>query len=314
MSFKGNYKYFTNYNANAYTKGRGGHSIAEIVIHHWGVDGQRFIDVCNFFQSRNCQTSAHYVACAGNVACLVDCSDTAYHAGNWNVNQRSIGIECRPECSAEDIDTVAQLVAELWQAFPKCSRKLRIHKEFYATACPGRWESKLREIERLANDYLTGKKKVGEVAKPMFVTLKKGDIATISNHATHLKNGTVVTNEMKNKSSKIIEIINVQQSASKKAYLLEGLKDYVLEQDLEQARGKTPPTIVMLNIPSKNSEVKKTLGDVDNVVAHLDRIEKLTFGNARVQRGSEYVSVLQEIAEIRNCVDDLRKTLTRVFK
>lgn len=141
------YEYITKYNAKSFTKGREGHKIKEIVIHHWGVDGQTFEGVIDWF-TNNAPTSAHFVVEAGRVACLVDLSDTAYHAGNWLHNLESIGIECRPEMSEEDFATLVELVRYLFSEVGKV--RIVGHQDIVPTSCPGRYYARLPELRRLA--------------------------------------------------------------------------------------------------------------------------------------------------------------------
>lgn len=146
------YAYETKYDAKSFTAGRQGNSIIEIVMHHWGIDGQSHSGVVRFFTGA--ATSAHYVASAGKVSCLVNVADTAYHAGNWNVNLRSIGIECRPEMSAGDFETVAELIADIRKVYGNIP--LRIHKQYSNTACPGRWEAQIAKLSARANEIRSG--------------------------------------------------------------------------------------------------------------------------------------------------------------
>jgi N-acetylmuramoyl-L-alanine amidase len=123
-----------------------GRTIEEIVIHHWGVTGQKHDDVVKFFVSGPGATSAHFVASAGRVTCLVSPPDVAWHAGVWAENLKSIGIECRPEATPEDYRQVAELVA--WLRSQYGNLPLRAHREFHATACPGIWD--LARLDTLA--------------------------------------------------------------------------------------------------------------------------------------------------------------------
>lgn len=130
-------------------------SVDTIVIHHWGNDGQRFEDVCNFFAGGP-GTSAHFVVEAGRCAQLVDVKDVAWHAGDWNANSRSIGIECRPEMSPEDFETVAQVIADL-EVYYNRSFYVHGHMDFYNTECPGRWYSRLKDLIDRINAIKEGK-------------------------------------------------------------------------------------------------------------------------------------------------------------
>ena len=152
------YEYITSYNANAYTVGRMSngvqYSVDKIIIHHWGAEGQTFEGVCAWFESPSCQTSAHYVVEGGRVACLVNLSDTAYHAGDWGANLTSIGIECRPEMSDADLETVCELVAYLYKVYGELP--IYGHKDFSSTACPGKYYNKLDYIHDRALELMNG--------------------------------------------------------------------------------------------------------------------------------------------------------------
>ena len=131
-----------------YTPGRQGRKIVDIVVHHWGVDGQRHDDVVDWFcnPAKGAQTSAHFVVSGGRVHCIVSPTDTAWHAGDWDENLQSIGIECRPEATAADYKTVAELVR--WLRTQYGDLPLRPHKQFFGTSCPGRWD--LARLDREA--------------------------------------------------------------------------------------------------------------------------------------------------------------------
>lgn len=150
------YQDITEYNATSFTEAnRTIDDIDTIVIHHWGDDNQRFEKVCEFFASGP-GTSAHFVVEAGRCAQLVEIKDIAWHAGNWAANQRSIGIECRPEMSPEDFETVAQVIADL-ETFYSRSFYVHGHKDFFATACPGRWYDQLDRLIDRVNAIKEGK-------------------------------------------------------------------------------------------------------------------------------------------------------------
>lgn len=122
-----------------------------IVIHHWGVDGQSHTNVANYLCRPKGNSSAHYVASAGRVTMLVNPDNRAWHAGKGG-NPRGIGIECRPEMSAGDFETVAQLVAYLRGRYGNLP--LRGHKDFMNTACPGRWYGQLARLSARADQIL----------------------------------------------------------------------------------------------------------------------------------------------------------------
>jgi hypothetical protein len=80
-------------NYNNYTDDRRpySHPIRYIVIHD--TEGSCAATV-NWFQNSAAQASAHYIVCRdGRVIQMVHERDIAYHAGNWPINEESIGIE-----------------------------------------------------------------------------------------------------------------------------------------------------------------------------------------------------------------------------
>lgn len=61
---------------------------------------------------------------------------------------------------------------------------------------------------------------------------KVGDYVTLQHHATHYQTGQKILPAAKGKLYKIIQVKNVNQSNSKRAYLLEKIVSWVLEQDV----------------------------------------------------------------------------------
>lgn len=75
--------------------GRDGAPIQYVVIHYTDISYDRTLRA---FTNPNSQVSAHYVVRRdGHIAQLVGEADTAWHAGNYWFNQRSIGIEMELE-------------------------------------------------------------------------------------------------------------------------------------------------------------------------------------------------------------------------
>lgn len=153
---RGKYQYITEYDSYNYN---GAASVDAIVVHHWGVDGQKFNNVISALSGTR-EASAHYVLEDGKVACIIAPGLRAWHVayntyqrvmqGITDVNSHTIGIECRPECTAGDVETLCQLIAELWCDYGKVP--VYGHLDFMATACPGRYYSKLNAIVARAEE------------------------------------------------------------------------------------------------------------------------------------------------------------------
>jgi hypothetical protein len=85
----------------------------------------------------------------------------AWHCGNWAANQTSIGIETAGNYSSEDIDDKAlMLVAdtlgrpwdqELVEAGIPSGVSVYGHKDWFATACPGRIYNKINQLIDMIN-------------------------------------------------------------------------------------------------------------------------------------------------------------------
>lgn len=158
-----------------YSQGREGLAPDRIVLHHWGADGQSHDGVVDFFtRGPGSGTSAHYVVSAGRITQICHDYDTAYHAGNWQINLRSIGIECRPEASEEDVRTVAELVRRIrseWGNLP-----LSVHSDYYPTACPGRYHDLIDRINQLSQEEDTDMQLTDQVTRPDGHTATVNDV------------------------------------------------------------------------------------------------------------------------------------------
>ena len=127
-----------------YTPGRQGRSIDKIVLHHNA--GNLTVEGCHsVWQTR--EASAHYqVEESGRIGQLVWDADTAWHAGTWEANLTSIGIE-HADCSTSPwmigeatLDNGAHLTAALCRYYglgrPEYGRNVFFHSDFQATSCP----------------------------------------------------------------------------------------------------------------------------------------------------------------------------------
>jgi N-acetylmuramoyl-L-alanine amidase CwlA len=142
-----------------------------VVIHHWGLPGQTHDGVVDFFVNGPGETSAHFVVSAGRITCLVAPEDAAWHCPGKNATH--IGIECRPEATAADYATVAELVAWL-RATYALPLPLSKHRDWYNTACPGVWD--LARIDRLTSSAITAQ---SATTKPQEDTLSAAEVNKI---------------------------------------------------------------------------------------------------------------------------------------
>jgi len=78
----------------------------------------------------------------------VNPDDAAWHAGNAEGNATSIGIECRPEATDGDYQTIAELIRYLRGIYGDVP--LRPHNSWSSTACPGDYD--LDRLDSLARN------------------------------------------------------------------------------------------------------------------------------------------------------------------
>lgn len=163
---RGVYEYITQYDSSGYN----GYATIDCIVDHWWDDPAKkptFMGTVNSL-CNNPNGSAHYVVEAGRVACLIAPGLRAWHVrsndfqrvmpGIYDINSHSIGIECNPRMTDDDIETLCQLHADLWIDYGKVP--IYGHKDFMATQCPGTYYDKLDYIrartEEIYNDILNG--------------------------------------------------------------------------------------------------------------------------------------------------------------
>lgn len=130
-----------------YTSGRSGYSVDRVVLHHNA--GTLTTEQCySVWQTR--EASAHFqVEKDGTIGQLVKLSDTAWHAGNWVANCKSIGIEHANNTgssggwtiSDDTLDNGAHLVAAICSYYglgkPAYGKNVFYHSTYASTSCPG---------------------------------------------------------------------------------------------------------------------------------------------------------------------------------
>ena len=129
-------------NSANYTVGRGGKKITHIVVHYTSgkntSEGAALAN-CKYFNRNSVGASAHFFVDSGyTIWQSVAESDTAWHAGNWAMNQRSIGIEV---CSAgvftnAEIERLTWLVQHLMKKYNIPASRVIRHYDVTGKKCP----------------------------------------------------------------------------------------------------------------------------------------------------------------------------------
>lgn len=143
-----------------YTVGRS-KGIDKIILHHAATTS--FDGIGATFKNPSRGVSAHYgVGQNGNIDQYVQEKDTAWHAGNWDANSSSIGIENVNSSGAPNwdiadstIDTLVELVRDIATRHGlmpvQVGKNLFQHKNFVATYCAGKVGDRLQEIADRVN-------------------------------------------------------------------------------------------------------------------------------------------------------------------
>lgn len=137
---------FLQCNATNFTKGRCGNSVQWLVIHYTAgaktADGAAEANCIYFGREANLGASAHYFVCDGyTIWQSVSESDTAWHAGNWAINQRSIGIEvCTAGAFTEaEIERLTWLVQHLMAKYGIAADHVIRHYDANGKHCPAHY-------------------------------------------------------------------------------------------------------------------------------------------------------------------------------
>lgn len=122
-----------------YTSGRGGKKV-ELVVVHWIVGRLPAADAV-FAKAGG--VSAHYAIGQTEVHQYVDEANTAYHAGDFTINQRSVGVEHEGGPDIPITDAVynqsIELITDICRrhGIVPSPETIKPHKAFRATRCPG---------------------------------------------------------------------------------------------------------------------------------------------------------------------------------
>ena len=128
------------------------------VLHWWGSpSGQNPQGIIDWLCNPASQVSAHAVVWKGSVACLVNYDEPSWANGNATANTTAITLECDPNDIDGTIPTIVDYLADLVRQRNLVEDfELTGHRDWYNTACPGDYYSRLAEIRQAVRDDLAG--------------------------------------------------------------------------------------------------------------------------------------------------------------
>ena len=138
-----------------------------VVVHWWDDPAKKpsLNGVVSWFKNPASQVSAHYVVENGTVVQMVTDDHVAWHAGSRYWNERTIGIECNPRMTQGDLETLAQLIADL----ERKHGPLLVYKHSDVnpgTQCPGTYAGKIGWLVARVNTLKTAAAPAGSTVSP----------------------------------------------------------------------------------------------------------------------------------------------------
>lgn len=197
--------------------------IDRILIHH-NATTNKDVAINTWLANGSAQTSAHYEVAGKQIIGIVGEGTTAWHAGNGDMNARSIGIENVNATGApnwtisnDTFESLSKLVADIAKryGFPIDTTHVIPHKAVVSTDCPGGID--VAKVIKRANEISGGSdnssSQAGTTSKP----------ATDSSSIKQFKNaGNHFTNTKTFKVDKIAKVNGIWQMIN---YNLSGGKD-----------------------------------------------------------------------------------------
>lgn len=124
--------------------------------------------------------------------------------------------------------------------------------------------------EAMAQEFvhaITGQTQVPVVPLNRHAHVNVGDSVVVQAHATHYQTGQTIPKWVKGRPYKILQVKSVNQSKSRYAYLLEGIRSWVLAQDvLETTKGHSERTYTVQKGDSLYSIARKCNTRVDVLI------------------------------------------------
>lgn len=141
---------FVQCDSRNYTRGRGGNPVNTVVVHYTGTNASAHNNLL-YFSRNKVGASAHYFIDRDGTLCQsVAESDTAWHAGNWPVNQHAVGIEvvsAGEDFTEAQVSTLAALVQDLMARYGIPASSVIRHYDASGKYCPApyvdaaKWEA-----------------------------------------------------------------------------------------------------------------------------------------------------------------------------
>lgn len=122
-----------------YTPGRRGQSVRRVVVHYTGTSASAHNNLLYFSRSAAGASAHYFIGKSGDVRQSVLEKDTAWHAGNWQMNLMSVGIEvvsAGEDFTQEQVRSLARLVGDLMARYRLRPADVIRHYDVTGKLCP----------------------------------------------------------------------------------------------------------------------------------------------------------------------------------
>ncbi|MBE9389533.1 DUF5776 domain-containing protein [Vagococcus salmoninarum] len=167
-------------------------------------------------------------------------SRNGWHAGDGasgTGNRKSVGIEiCYSKSGGvryqnaerNAIKVIASLCRQL--GLRPSKNTLKMHRNWSNTSCPNRINSS--NWDRVVTAIIDEHRRITQQTTS-YPLRKVGDMVRVNSSATHYQTGQPIANFVKGNIYRVNQVKSVNQSRSRRAYLLSSINSWVLEQDVQ---------------------------------------------------------------------------------
>ena len=175
-------------------------SVKKIVIHWVGNAGSSALGNRNYFESlkdKGIYASAHYIiGLDGEIIRCIPENEMSYHAGNWNMNCNSIGIEnCHPDWSGkfseQTYNSLIDLIVDICKRYGLNENAIIRHYDVTGKVCPKYYVENPSAFEQLKSDVASklGNNYTKQEVKATTTTNNNYDVYKVCYNGTNVRTG-----------------------------------------------------------------------------------------------------------------------------
>jgi len=256
-------------------------AVRKAVIHWTANYGATALNHYNYFKNLSGRyASAHIFVDKNEAICIIPLNEVAYHANDGsyrgvpelkpNANLLSVSVEM---CVEKDGSFHPNTIARTEDVFVELCRMYGLnpltdivrHYDITHKNCPAPWVSNGQLFIDFKNRVNAKMKGSSPTPSSPSNGITVGSIVTVKTSATNYATGQSIADHVKGSKYKVIQVKDWVASYSTKAYLLDGIMSWVLEQDIvESGVGNGSPT--PQPTPNNLYRVRKSWSDIGSQI------------------------------------------------